>query len=171
MRAIKVTYRAIFRQPIGLLNPMKISIPGVFPVEIFGGGERWQAREIASTRRTVYAKLHHFTSPIQGMMEVDQAFKERLEPWQIWGTPPGETQERLMLAGEVCDLGHGKMAWYEDEDRTHIIHAQTIPPGARIPPAACGAKVNAKCFISTKANVEPSCKGCAEVWKREYQGK
>jgi hypothetical protein len=171
MRAIKVTYRAIFEQPIGALNPMGLKLPGLCPVEIFGQGEKWQAREIGSPGRAIYTKLYKSTTPIQGMACVEQAFERRIEPWQIWGTPPGESHERMLIADEIVDVGGGRMAWKDPEDYTHIIHAQTIPPGARIPPAACGAQVNTKCFISTKANVEPSCKGCAEVWRREYRNK
>ncbi len=37
--------------------------------------------------------------------------------------------------------------------------------------ACCNAELAPKFFISTKANVEPTCKGCAEVWRKEYQGK
>ena len=45
MRAIKVTFRAVFRQPIGALNPMGCKINAKFPVEIFGEGERALARK------------------------------------------------------------------------------------------------------------------------------
>lgn len=171
VRNIKVTYRAVFRQPIGLLNSLGSQIAGTFPVEVFGAGEKWQAREIATPVRVVYKKLYHFTSPIQGMMEVERNFEERLEPWQVWGKPPNELQERMLLPGEIVDLGSGKMAWRDAEDFTHILHGPLIDPAARVPNAACGAKVNAKCFISTKANVEPTCKGCAEVWTKEYKDK
>lgn len=176
MRSIKVTYRAVFEQPKGELNPMNMRLPGPFPVEIFGQGEKWQAREIATPARNVYKRLYHFTSPIQGMALVEQSFERRIEAWQLWGTVPGDgstalTIERMLEPSEVCDLGGGKMAFKTAEDYTHIIHAQTIPPGAHVPPAACGAQVNAKCFMSTKANVEPSCKACAEVWRKEYKGK
>ena len=178
MRTIKVTYRAIFEQPIGPLNSMGVKLPGIFPVEIFGTGEKWQAREIASPNRHVYAKLDKFASLHHGMTVVEQSFERQIEPWQMWGTPPSEEHhgaqigvERLLLPDEVCDLGNGKMGWRQAEDYTHIIHAPTIPDGARIPPAACGAKVKADCFISTKANVEPTCKECVKVWRREYKGK
>jgi hypothetical protein len=171
MRSIKVTYRAVFRQPIGRLNPFEVKLSGDFPVEVYGAGEKWQAREIQTAARNVYKKLQHFTGPIHGMKEVEQNFQERLEPWQIWGKPHNENTERMLLPGEICDLGQGRMGWLDPEDFTHILHGPMIDPTSRIPNAACGAKLNAKCFISTKANVEPTCKKCAEVWKREYRGK
>jgi hypothetical protein len=167
MRAIKVTYRAVFEQPIGKLNPMGARLPGPVSIEIFGSGERWQAREIAGGILTRLGKLGP-TSYAQS--EVAAVFERQTQAWQMWGTPPGETAERMLTPEELADIG-GKVFFKQAEDYTHIIHAQSIPPGARIPPAACGAQVNAKCFISTKANVEPSCKGCAEVWKREYRNK
>lgn len=77
----------------------------------------------------------------------------------------------MFTAYEVCDLGNGKWGFLQDEDRTHIIHAPSVPPGAHVPPAACGAQVNVKCFINNRANVEPTCRGCADVWRREYRDK
>ena len=176
MRAIKITFRAVFQQPTGLLNPMGFKLSGTFPVEIFGQGERWQVREIASTRRKVYEKLGRFGSVEHAKATVKDVFETMLEPWQMWGTVAGDGKsslavERILTPYDVVSMGNGKWAALDDEDRTHIIHAPTIPPGAKIPPAACGASVNAKCFISTKANIEPSCRGCAEVWRKEYKGK
>jgi hypothetical protein len=86
-------------------------------------------------------------------------------------TVVGDLSDVVCPPYDVIDLGKGKWAAIDVEDRTHIIHAPSIPPGARVPPAACGASVNAKCFISTKANIEPTCRGCKQVWEREYKGK
>ena len=176
MRAIKVTFRAVFQAPIGALNPMGLRIPGPQPVEIFGQGERWQVREISSPRRQVFEKLGRFASVEHAKSALNESFAKMLEPWQLWGTVAGDGDrslavERILTSYDVVSLGNGKWAALDPEDRTHIIHAQTIPPGARIPPAACGASVNAKCFISTKANIEPSCRGCADVWRKEYQNR
>jgi hypothetical protein len=177
VRAIKVTFRAVFQQPIGKLNPMGARISAKVPVEIFGSGERWQAREIPGGN--VFTRLGRFISLDHAKREVETSFEKLLQDWQVWGTPPIEMRgnqqigghEQMLTPYEVADLGEGKFGWIQDEDRTHIIHAQTIPPGAKIPPAACGAQVNAKCFISTKANIGPSCRECKEVWEREYKDK
>ena len=170
MRNIKVTFRAVFHQPVGILNPMGLQIPGNFLIELFQKGSKWKVREITA-RRQVYEKLGRLASLEHAKTEMAFVFQQQLTPWQIWGIPPQETMERQLSPDDVCDLGHDQFGWYQAEDRTHIIHAPTIPPGARIPPAACGAKVNAKCFISTKANVEPTCKSCAEIWRQHYKGK
>jgi hypothetical protein len=178
MRAIKVTYRAVFQQPIGPeLNPMGLKLPGTFPVEIFSRGEQWLAREIASARRQVYDRLGKFVSLDAAKFGVKQVFEKQIADWQIWGIPPFGTQkdgmyvDRLLTPYDISDMGHGKFAWIDPEDRTHILHGPLIDPKAKVPNAACGASVNAKAFISTKANVEPSCRECAEVWRREYRNK
>lgn len=174
MRNIKVTFRAVFQQPIGVLNPMGLRMSAQVPVEVFQRGAHWYAREIEFVRE--FTRLGRFDSAEHAKQGVYDAFETTVQDWQVWGTMPGDgvtalAVERLLTPYDVADLGDGKFAAYEPKDRTHIIHAPSIPPGARIPPAACGAILDAKCFISTKANVEPSCKECAEVWRREYQGK
>jgi len=174
MRAIKVTYRAVFQQPIGKLNPMELKVPGEIPVEVFRTGNTWQARDV-SRIANAFTRLGKFFSADIAKSEVAAAFKHQLQDWQAWGIVPAAkgtlTEERMLSPDEIVIDDKGKAFFKQAEDYTHIIHAPTIPPGARIPPAACGAQVNANCFISTKANVEPTCKACAEVWRREYAGK
>ena len=174
MRAIKVTFRAVFEQPLGSLNPMGVKLPGPMPVELFESGKSWVARSLYldGRRGAIYEKLGRFFSLEHAKREVRDHFARQIQDWQLWASRPDDCGVEIPRTQyEVADLGEGKFGWIQDEDRTHIIHAPTIPPGARIPPAACGAQVNAKCFISTKANVEPSCRECAEVWRREYKGK
>jgi len=170
VRAIKVTFRAVFRQPTGALNPGGFKIAGPVAVELFGSDKRWQARELSQAN--VFTRLGRFTSLEHAKSTVAASFQERLEPWQMWGKPPDECGVEIQLTPyEVADLGEGKFGWLQDEDRTHILHGPLIDPKAKVPNAACGAQVNAKCFISTKANVEPTCRGCKEVWEREYKSK
>ncbi len=169
MRQIKVSYRAVFAQPIGILNPMNLKLPAPCPVEVFGSGQTWQARELITSRRAVYEKFKRFSSAQNGMVTVAVAFAEQLRPGTVNGKPT--SIERLLEPEEIRILPDGKVLWKEAEDYTHIIHAPTLPPGERIPSAACGRKVPAKAFINCRANVEPTCKGCADVWKREYKGK
>jgi hypothetical protein len=169
MRAIKVTFRAVFRQPIGVLNPMgaKMSVP--LPIELFPSGSQWVARDISANgnvRGAVYKKFGRFASLEHAKSTVEASFQERLQGWQMWGEGPNE-----LTPYEVADLGEGKFGWIGDEDRTHIIHAQSVRADSKVPNAACGAQVNAKCFISTKANIEPTCRECKEVWEREYKDK
>jgi hypothetical protein len=173
MRTIKVSYRAVFEQPIGPLNPMGLKLPGPCPVEIFQRGASWLSREIQSPRRQAYEKLGKYANLEHAKTSVAGAFQKQVQDWQIWGTPPEPptAQERLLTSDDITDLGNGQWGWIQDEDRTHILHGPLIRPELKIPNAACGAQVAAKCFISTKANIEPSCKACAEVWRREYKNK
>ena len=173
MRTIKVTYRAIFEQPTGILNPLGMRLPGTFPIELFQWGKQWQAREIATARRNVYERLGKFVSLDHARREVEQSFERRLQDWQIWGTPldgPGIGIERMLTPYDISDLGNGQFGWVEPEDRTHIMNPQWTGP-ERVPPSACGLKLNAKVFISHFANIRPTCKGCADIWEREYKGR
>ena len=175
MRNIKVTYRAVFEQPIGVLNPMNLKLPGPCPVEVFGAADRWRVREIATVERRVYEKLGAFPSADAAKVVCQEAFQRQTELWQMWGTPPTEVgpakTERLIVRAEVQIMTDGRVLWREPEDYTHILHAPTIDPKAKVPPAACGAKVPANRFISTKANLEPTCTECAEVWRVHYKDK
>src|SRR5208283_359749 len=158
MRAIKVTFRAVFQQPIGKLNPLNAKFANPIVVEIVQFGAKWLAREIFSGG--VFTRLGRFSSIEQGKAELAANFERQVQDWQIWGRVPDNGDERMLSPDEIVLDSHGKAFIKQAEDYTHILHAPTIPPGAHVPPAACGAQVNAKCFISTKANVEPSCKGC-----------
>lgn len=174
MKAIRVSWRAGFRQPIGILNPLHAKLPGRFPVEIFGGGDKWQAREIASSKRVVYSKLPRFASVANGKVTVAAVFYEQVEDWCMWGSVPGDgvtslAVERVLMPTEVKDLGEGKYGWYTSEDFTHILHHAELMPGFKLPPAACGVQVPVNCFVNNKLNVAPSCSGCLAVWEREYQ--
>src|ERR1017187_9812623 len=71
VRAIKVTYRAIFEQPIGALNPMGLKLPGDIPVELFGGPTRWQARPLGRIANA-FTRLGTFGSPSEGQSILEQ---------------------------------------------------------------------------------------------------
>ena len=169
MRTIKVTYRSTFEQPTGVLNPMNLKVPGALDIEVFNVGEHWKVRELTTNR--IFDRLGKFPSAEAAMKECAVVFARQPSAWHMWGTPPPSSVERLILPKEVMLLSLGKVAWKEPEDFTHILHAPAIPPDAKVPPAACGAKVPAKAFINNKANVEPTCEGCAQVWREHYKSK
>jgi hypothetical protein len=179
VKTIPITFRAIFEEPTGPLNPLGCKIRGQQPVEVFRKGEFWYARELSTPKRNVFERLGKFNGSDSARQGVENSFVRRLQAWQVWGTPPTDEPkarefrpvDRVLLPDEFCDLGDGKAGWYQAEDLTHILHAPTIPPKARVPPAACGAQVPAKCFINNRANVQPTCKECAQVWKENYKTK
>lgn len=169
MKQINVTYCAIFRQPIGKLNPAGLRMNVECPVELFCKGDKWRLREISSPKRVVYEKLGEFSSAAQGKEITEASFESQVEGWQMWTKRDGANVQ--LSPEEVAELPDGKIALKELEDYTHIIHAPQLNAKERIPRAACGASVDTKCFINNRANVEPTCRGCADVWKREYQGR
>jgi len=177
VRSIKVTYRAVFEQPIGILNPMGCRLPGPQPVELVKKGPHWVAREIATARRQVYEKFARFFSLQGAQNEVTRHFERCLVPWQIWGIPPitatenrdHVAQERILVPGvDICDLGDGEWGWFTPEDRTHICRPGA-PTGQGKAQAACTAVVPTKIIISTRAHVEPTCPQCAEIYLKEFQ--
>ncbi len=110
------------------------------------------------------------------MVTVAVAFAEQLRPWQIWASVPGDgvtklAQERLLEPDELQFLPDGRVLIKEPEDYTHIIHAPTLKAAERVPAAACEYKASAKTLINPRANVEPTCKVCAQIWKAFYQEK
>jgi hypothetical protein len=169
MRAIKVTYRAVFEQPKGALNPMNLNLPAPMPVELFQAGATWKARSVLTGAE--FNRFEKFASKAHGQSTIESSFERQITPWEMWGKPPDEIEPRELLPKEIHQCADGQVFWKQPEDFTHILHAPTIPYTAKIPPAACGAKVNVKCFIDNRANVEPTCEPCAEIWKREYRRK
>lgn len=178
MKQIKVNYRALFAQPIGVLNPSGFKMGGTFAVEIFGSKDNWQARSVGNL--AVYKKLAKFASAHNGRQVVEDSFAEKVTPWQIWGTPPMDAMMRrdfkpvegLLDPSELQVMSDGSVYWKEPDDYTHILHAPSHDPKIKgMPPAACGQKVHVKAFINNRANVEPTCKACAQVWREHYQEK
>jgi hypothetical protein len=181
MKLIKVTYRNVFTQPIGVLNPMNLKLPGEFPVEVFEVGSKWKIREIASPNRRVYEKLGEHVNARIAMERVEECFVSfrdvASKSWQVWATVPDDASPtlqtmRIVLPGEIAIVnkdGRERTYFREAEDYTHIIHAPTLDTKQRVPSAACGASVKADAFINNRANVEPTCTGCAVVWKEHYQ--
>ena len=174
MRQIKISFRAVFDQPIGVLNPMGLKLPAPLPVELVGSGTKWEAQSIAGPKPRKFDKLRKFASLTDAKQSVQDAFQTQLEPWQAWATVPWECELRLLDPSEYSELAgahSGTFMIKTSEDYTHILHGLALEKGKGLPTAACGKQVDAKCFISNRANVEPSCKGCAEVWKREYKNR
>ena len=151
---------------------MGLRLPGLHAVEVFGSGEKWRARSITG-KPTDYPHLQRLLSADNARTCVERCFDKMVEPWQAWGTPPGENAARMLDPSEYIELTgnhRGKFAFKTAEDYTHIQHGpEAAEKGKGIPTAACGQQLKAEHFISTKANIRPTCKGCAEVWEREYK--
>ena len=167
MRQIRVSYRAIFEQPINKLNPMGLRLTAQWRVEVYRMADKWVAGSLDTHRP--FTALGKLPSATATQLTVEANFERMIEPWQVWAEPPNLGQPKRML--EPWEFQHidGKTYWKEPEDFTHIIHAPSVQPGERIPRAACGAKVKAQHFVNNLANVERSCRACAEVWRAHYR--
>ena len=182
MRILKVTYRSIQEQPCGVLNPSGLKLPGLRPVEVFAKGDKWYLREIETPRRVRYEKLGGFVTAQAAMDATLTNFGAMREAWQMWGTPPQSPMqardhkpaERIIGWHEITLLPNNQIGWKEPEDFTHIMRTGpgfNVDGNAPTFTATCNEQLPGKYFISTKANVKPTCTTCAEVWEKEYQGK
>lgn len=178
---VKVTWRAVFEFPQGILNPLGVKVPGRQEVELYSTGirtdTRWEARAIIPGARPVrYTKFHQWATLALAKHDIEQSFREKLEDWRMWATPPvlqdGDAPQahRPVEAGEVRECVGG-WRWVMPEDFTHIMHGAFIKPDEKLPRAACGGKLDAKYFVNNMGNVAPSCPKCNEVYQAEYVAK
>jgi hypothetical protein len=178
LKLIKVTYRAVLYQPIRVLNPLELRMAGPVTVEVLCVGGTWRARNL-DTRQDYEKLLLRHPSASAAMTAVDQNFRSRPNPWQMWGEAPDHPAAHLSAARPlepreialITKDGIERVYWKETEDYTHILHAPTMDPKTKVPPAACGISVKAEAFINNRANVEPTCLKCAQIWREHYQEK
>jgi hypothetical protein len=153
-------------------------MPGRFPVEVFQvnkqtPGNKWKAREIETPAKRVYERLQNFASATNGMQVVEQSFDKQLEPWQMWGVPPGIDNynppgtERLLLPEEIHECAGGVYQFRGPEDFTHIAPPQDAIRGNQCA-TRCNAHVSVKMIVSTRANIAPTCPTCAGIYAQEY---
>jgi hypothetical protein len=81
-------------------------------------GTTWFAFSIATAHRRPFDKLYKFTWLDGIKAAVQSSFQTMLEPWQAWGQPPGENQERPLEAWEFQALTgehEGTFLWRDVE--------------------------------------------------------
>ena len=167
VRVIKISFRAIFEGPKGALNAMGLKMPGRFAVEVYQATPgKWKAREIDTPARRVHERLRAFANATDGKRIVEANFDNQVEPWQMWGIPPGEnsTGPRLLLPEEIHECAGGVYQFRGPEDFTHIgteIHGNNVT-------TLCDARVSHKLIVSTRANIAPSCPTCAKRYAEEF---
>lgn len=162
MKAIRVSYRAVFRQPIGRLNPAGFKMPAEVRIEVFGTGEHWKARNL-DTGSIIGAKA---PTPLRAQQSIAECFAEQIAEWQMWA-PAGENGAEIEVnPDQIIDLDNGRYQIRGPEDLTHIAPAGEYSP--RKMTAACGATIAGKNVISIRANVTPTCQKCAEIYLQEH---
>lgn len=78
MRNIRVTFRAVFQQPTGKLNPMGLKMAVSVPVEIFGQDGNWKARD-PSRIANAFARLGKFNTAEDAKREIARSFATQLQ--------------------------------------------------------------------------------------------
>ncbi len=161
MKAIKVTYRAEFQQPLGGLNPLGVTLKAPIAVEVFETSNSvWRLRRPDTT--TVFEPITGYESAQSACEDLVPAwFQKRLTGWVMcW-------QGKPLLKGEYIEK-QGRFYLLEAEDFTHI---QKPGPGPdtkhKLALALCGNEFKFSAFASTLENAPPpTCKTCAAM----YQG-
>lgn len=120
LKPMRVTYRGVFRSPIGAMNPLGLKIPVAMTIEVYNSKMSdkeacWKARELDTPKKRTLDAIRSGQS-CQGAQEaVKAAFQEQCQEWQMWGTPPDEAANRVISRDEVqIDLA-GKV-FFKDED-------------------------------------------------------
>lgn len=173
MRQIKVVYRAVFQQ----LKSVAMICRAPVNVEVAQSGGQWISRS-PDTGVSFHFTPKEFAETAK--KEAESRFITMLsDEWCMLGKPPeGPTSFLRPLEPEEYTVKVGKVFWYELNDFTHIVDPKReltsigrIDDKAKIWPAACGKSPSVKQIISLKANIEPSCTKCAEVYRERYASK
>jgi hypothetical protein len=169
MRVIHVTYRAVFKR----LKDTLFRFDGPVNVEIYQQKDKWMAR---SPDTLVDFPFTACQSPESMKKECAARFEKQLsDKWWIFGKEPapkggskgmGDNPVRELQPDEI-QIKDGKVYFLETDDYTHIMDPKNPAPrpSPASNPAACGQWPKMKNFISLKANIPPSCRQCAEVYK------
>ena len=164
MRQIKVTYRAVFQQ----LKSTAMICRAPVCVEVAETARGWISRSFETGKDFGFTVQPRADS---AMKEAESRFVTMLsDEWAIFGKPPEGPPGLRLLQPEEFTAKDGKVYWYDLNDYTHVTSKEKPTPATPVAiyPAACGESPAFKQFISTKANIEPSCPGCAEYYRKEY---
>ena len=175
MRVIHVTYRAVFKR----LKDTLFKYSGPINVEVIQLGNGMWISQSPETGAQ-FDKFTACASPESAKKEAACRFHEQVSEWSIFGKEPApkgskepRPPARQLLPHEI-QIKDGKVFFLETDDYTHIMDP-AVPsvtdrgvqgrPDMPTGMAACGQWPKMKNFISLKANIPPTCKQCAEVYK------
>lgn len=166
MKAIKVTYRATFEQPIGKLNPGGFKFKCAVDVEVYESkAGQWSARRPGTTN--VFAEIPVSQSSEGAQTAAAACFESRLHGWRMFhGGEPLDPKD-------IKIQPDGRILMYEPDDFTHIGHPDGAGTDKRKARAACGLTFEYSRFASALENAPaPTCTLCAAVLKatRDQRG-
>jgi hypothetical protein len=158
VKLIKPTYRAQFRQPLGVLNPLgaKLSVP--IHVEIFEAAiGQWKLRRPGT--RAIFEPVLASGTAEGAKAAARECFESQLTDWVMF------YQEEELKASEYVTRDNGKVYLLEPEDFTHTT-AQVAMADKTAALSACGYRLKHAVFASTLENAPPpSCSACAAFLK------
>lgn len=121
MKPIRVTYRAVFRSPLGPLNPLGVNIPVAMTVEVYEARPQvWKARE-KDTGKDRTLPIPSQPDALGAMLQIGKFFKEQCQDWQMWGSAwTDTTPPRILYPQDVVIDEAGKVRLIEPEDGTEV---------------------------------------------------
>ncbi len=160
--SMKISYRAQFRQPVGVLNPLGVTVRAVLTVELLHAAGYW----IARLQGTIEERLGRHPGAQAAMQAVQSSFAEQLTPWQMHAVNDG-----LPISPDEIAAGPDTRGWITLKPLTHITDFAAEAADKtqrRTVHAPCGKAANPKLIVSVKTGVPPTCPICREVYEREY---
>ena len=170
MRLIHVTYRAVFTQ----LKFSLFKMNGPVNVEVIERYNQWVCQSPDTGVEFNFTKM---PSAESAKTEAASRFEKMIsDGWWTFGREPRPAGQKgpredgpRMLNPEEIQIKDGKVYFLEANDFTHIFNpTNPNPPSGNKDHstlAACGQYPRIRNFVSLKANVEPTCKACAEIYR------
>jgi hypothetical protein len=86
LRPLRVTYRAVFKGPVGALNPMNLKLNVCMTIELYmARRDVWKARELDTGHKRTIEPVKDCGTLSSAQNRVKELFQEQCQPWQMWG--------------------------------------------------------------------------------------
>jgi len=156
---VRVTFRAQFAGPIGVLNTLGLNLDRCPPttVEVFRRGNKWYARECDTKRLAEFWQIG--SSETHGTMKdlIAATFTSQVTPWTMFDTFGNPLDAALVEEDPKGD--------FRKIQATHIAHqSQMGMPGNQFK-TECGITANAPQIRSKRGQQPPTCPECRKVWE------
>lgn len=155
---MRVTFRAVFMQPTGVLNPMGLKIPTPITVELYPGpSNSYRAREIDSKHRRSFRHVQRMANLEAAKSAIRASFTEQLTDWTMHD--PAKNGAALS-PDEVITLPGGTVT------RKPPTHYATAMEGLSKTTrrAVCGKTVDVTVIVQTR----PTCPQCQIIFDKEH---
>lgn len=122
MRPLRVTYRAVFRSPLGPLNPLGVHIPVSMTIEVYEARPQvWKSREKDTGKDRGMDSIPAGSSAAEAQANVRKCFKEQNQDWRMWGSEyAADAKPRILYPKDVVVKPDGKVCLIEPEDSTEV---------------------------------------------------